>query len=215
MATVVFDLETTGLHPTRGSEILEIAAAVLLPDGSISDAPTGRFHERCCPVAGEIPPKITELTGLKWTDVADAAPPCEVVPRFCAWLRAVDAVTLVGHNAIGFDMRFLQEATVKEVAASTLAEEGAGQERAKGIVAVFDTHLYARHEDGAGPYVKGYRQTDLYSAAFSESQPDQHTAMGDVAGLARLIAHRNGWLDAIHKLDEGAAWVRQLPVPSP
>ena len=212
MAVVVFDLETTGLRPETGAEILEVAAAELVFDDDglcrgASDAPEARFYERCRPAAGHITPFIQNLTGIAWDAVKDADPPAAVVPRFFEWLRDRQVTTLVGHNAIGFDIRFLRQyaAPPPEIVAASASGKRSPE---SSPLTVFDTLIFARHEDGAGPYAKGYRQSDLYLAAFDEPQPDQHTAMGDVTGLSRLIGHR-GWASAIQ--EEGTdKWVQKV-----
>jgi hypothetical protein len=205
MVVVVFDLETTGLRPEKGAEILEVAAAELSVDQDgavqgIATDPAARFFERCRPLAGAVPPFITELTGIHWEAVENADSPAVVVGRFFDWLQERRVTTLVGHNAIGFDVRFLKaHLGAAPVAVSASVAPAPANPT---ILHVFDTHLFARHEDGAGPYVKGYKQTDLYRAAFDEAQPNQHTAMGDITGLARLIGKR-GWAQAIQAEGHG------------
>lgn len=99
---VAFDTETTGLEPFNGDRIIELAAVVLRLDES------GRVRERTdwstlINPERDIPRKVTEITGISATDVANA-------PRFgdvAAQVRELlgNAVT-VAHN-YPFDLAFL------------------------------------------------------------------------------------------------------------
>ncbi len=95
---VVFDLETTGLHPADCA-IIEIGA-VKVENGQISDRYSVFVNPECL-----IPPHITELTSITNEMVADAKPIREILPEFLDFAK--DAV-LVAHNA-SFDVSFLEE----------------------------------------------------------------------------------------------------------
>ena len=94
---VAFDLETTGLNP--GQEAITEIGAVRFRAGEILDT----FQTFVNP-GKPIPYAITNLTGIRDTDVADAPRPAEALRAFLAF--AGDA-PLVAHNA-GFDMGFLR-----------------------------------------------------------------------------------------------------------
>ena len=99
---VVFDTETTGLS-AASCEIIEIAACIVA-EGAVRD----RFH---CYVKPEqpIPPRITELTGIREDTVRDANPIGVELPRFLAFCGGRP---LAAHNA-GFDMAFIGAACEK------------------------------------------------------------------------------------------------------
>ncbi|MCR4740900.1 MAG: PolC-type DNA polymerase III [Lachnospiraceae bacterium] len=97
-ASVVFDIETTGLSPEKDA-IIEIGAVKLI-NGEISE----RFSEFVNPLR-HIPGRITGLTGITDEMVAEADTITEVLPRFLDF--CADAV-LVAHNA-EFDLSFIKE----------------------------------------------------------------------------------------------------------
>jgi DNA polymerase III epsilon subunit family exonuclease len=99
---VAFDTETTGLEPFGGDRIIEFAAVVLHldDDGRVADRTDHSFlinPER------QIPRKVTEITGISESDVADA-------PRFADVAADIHALfqgaLTVAHN-YPFDMAFL------------------------------------------------------------------------------------------------------------
>ncbi len=94
---VVFDIETTGLNPTR-DKITEIGA-LRVRDGEITDS----FHSLINPGI-PIPMEIIKLTGITDEMVKGAPSAEQVIPRF---LDFVDDGVLVAHNA-PFDLGFLQ-----------------------------------------------------------------------------------------------------------
>lgn len=93
---VVFDLETTGFSPTR-NRIIEIGA-VKVENGKITD----RFSTFVNPRI-PIPMRITELTGIEDSMVADAPEIETVLPEFLAFCKGC---VLVAHNA-DFDYSFI------------------------------------------------------------------------------------------------------------
>ena len=95
---VVFDLETTGFSP-RKNRIIEIGA-VRIENGNVTE----RFSEFVNPRV-PLPYKITQLTGITDTMVADASGIEEVLPRFVAFC---EGAVLVGHN-VSFDISFINE----------------------------------------------------------------------------------------------------------
>jgi len=94
----VFDLETTGLDPEKGAEIIEVGA-VKLRNGEIQDEFQELIHPR-----RSIPKEIQDLTGITSHDVANADSHDQVLPRFLEYLG--DDV-LVAHN-MPFDLGFLE-----------------------------------------------------------------------------------------------------------
>ncbi len=95
---VSLDLETTGLDPQRDA-ILEIGA-IKFRDDEVLD----QFSTLINP-ARSIPPKITEITGLRDADVADAPSLFTILPGLKTFVRDLP---IIGHN-IAFDLGFLQK----------------------------------------------------------------------------------------------------------
>lgn len=98
----VFDLETTGLLPSR-DRIIEIGAVRIDPDGAIS-----RFSTLIDP-AGPIPPKATAVNGITNEMVSGAPFFKEAAFQF---LDFIGSSRLVTHNA-RFDLAFLQESLAR------------------------------------------------------------------------------------------------------
>src|SRR6478672_10184372 len=99
---VVFDLETTGLSPTR-SRIVEIGAQ------RVDALAAGATFETLVNPGVPLPTAITALTGIAQGDVRGAPSADLAVRRFLSF--AGDAV-LVAHNA-RFDMAFLDHAVTR------------------------------------------------------------------------------------------------------
>ncbi|HFE66112.1 MAG TPA: hypothetical protein ENJ93_02520, partial [Chloroflexi bacterium] len=95
---VIIDIETTGLDP-RSDAIIEVAAVALQGNDILDEFTTLVNPHR------EIPPHITQMTGITDEMVSDAPTMFKARSR----LRAIlgDHV-LVGHN-VGFDLGFLRE----------------------------------------------------------------------------------------------------------
>lgn len=99
MAYVVFDTETTGLHPELGDRIIEIAA-VRVVNGEVS----GETFQSLINPGRPIPEEALKIHGIRSIDVEKAPSAKEVIPAF---LQFVGSDTLVAQNA-EFDMAFLQ-----------------------------------------------------------------------------------------------------------
>lgn len=97
---VVFDIETTGLSPTKDA-ITEIGA-VRLVNGEITE----NFHSFVNPQRS-LSKRITELTGITDDMLRDAPCQKDAVESFFAF--AQDDV-LVAHNGHDFDMQFIRQA---------------------------------------------------------------------------------------------------------
>jgi DNA polymerase-3 subunit epsilon len=102
---VVFDLETTGLKPSRGDRIVAIGA-VRLEHGQVNS--TDCFATFCHP-GRPIPPASTAIHGITDAMVRDAVAWPEAVAAFRTYVG--DAV-LVAHNA-GFDLTCLHAAEAR------------------------------------------------------------------------------------------------------
>ena len=98
----VFDLETTGLSPSR-DRIIEIGAVRVDADGTLS-----RFSTLVNP-SMSISPRLTAITGITNEMVAEAPRFQHIAHDFLEFARNS---TLVAHNA-RFDLSFLQESLAR------------------------------------------------------------------------------------------------------
>jgi DNA polymerase-3 subunit epsilon len=99
---IVADLETTGLN-TETSEILEFAALLVEPSGSV----TAEF-ETLVAVMRPVPETITALTGISQMDVDREGQPLSVAMK--SFLNFVGTRPVFFHNA-PFDSTFLKKAS--------------------------------------------------------------------------------------------------------
>lgn len=98
---IVFDLETTGLDPTR-HEIIEIGAIRVNRDSDVHDT----FQALVKPMK-RIPKKITQINGISQDMVDHEGEPLEAVLR--DFVEFIEDLPLVSFNA-DFDMGFLRNA---------------------------------------------------------------------------------------------------------
>lgn len=103
---VVFDLETTGFNK-KEDRIIEIGAIKIKNDKVIDS-----FSTLCSPIKNGkqmyISAKITELTGIKNSDLLNQIPESEAVKNFMNWVG--ESRVSIAHNASKFDIPFLKEA---------------------------------------------------------------------------------------------------------
>lgn len=94
---VVVDLETTGLDPYKGCEIIEIGVT------EINNNEIGRNYSRLIKPNGIIPTLITDITNISNEMVENEKSLEEVLPKFRQY---IGDKTIIAHNA-KFDLKFL------------------------------------------------------------------------------------------------------------
>lgn len=158
---VVFDLETTGLSPWGGDEIIEIGAVRIF--GNEVDE-THPFHSLVNPHRS-IPPDATRVNGITSEMVANAPSIDEVLPRFWDF---VGQSWLVAQNA-KFDLGFLMKYLV--------------QRKMKKQFEVYDTVTLSRR---AFPGENGHNLDKIAKRLGLEyNTTDRHRSIGDV----KITAH--------------------------
>lgn len=120
---VVFDLETTGLNKEGLDKITEIAAI------KIKDGKKVEIFETLINPEKLIPAEVSEKTGITNEMVQNKPTIGQVVHDF---FKFIDGAALVGHNALGFDIPFLNS-NVKNY-----------RYKIKNNIPIYDTLLIAR-----------------------------------------------------------------------
>ncbi|MBI1859465.1 MAG: 3'-5' exonuclease [Deltaproteobacteria bacterium] len=162
---VVFDLETTGLSPWGGDEIIEIGAIKVF--GAEIDEKNA-FHSLVNPKR-MIPSAATNVNGITNDMVAGAPAIDEVLPRF--W-EFVGQSWLVAQNA-KFDLGFLMKYLV--------------QRKMKKQFEVYDTVILSRR---AFPTEQGHNLDKIAGRlGLRYEQNDRHRSMGDVKLTAQAFIH--------------------------
>lgn len=100
LSFTVFDLETTGLNPSIGDEIISFGGIRILNSKLLMHD----TFEALCKPARPVSPESTAIHGITNEMLAGKPRVTEILPAFHAWC---ENSVLVGHN-IAFDLRFLK-----------------------------------------------------------------------------------------------------------
>jgi DNA polymerase III subunit epsilon len=152
---VVFDTETTGLEPSRGDQMVQIAGVRIVNCRMLR----GEVFNSLIHPGRSIPRVSSEVHGITDAMVANADPVTMVLPRFH---RFVGDAVLVAHNA-AFDMKFL-----------TLRQQEAGVSFTNPVL---DTVLLAAAIFGADESLTLDALAERF--AIKIAAEERHTALGD------------------------------------
>jgi DNA polymerase III epsilon subunit-like protein len=197
---VLIDLETTGVD-TRFNRIVSIGAKILgsppvvLPPGNQVFQTDDAFHAFVNPMQANQAVEINKITDEM---LVDAPTFKEVVSPFWGWVRAAAArsgasgVVFVGHNIDGFDEPMLMAEHARARCFSAVCSTDVRLlkiDTMKLVKYIFPTTI--RSVPYGLPLLmyapKSYRQADIYEFLFHEEPAAQHSALGDVAALERIL----------------------------
>ncbi|MBB6452233.1 ATP-dependent DNA helicase DinG [Salirhabdus euzebyi] len=156
----VVDLETTGHTPTKGDKIIEVGI-VIVEDGAIIDQYASYVNPN-----QEIPPFISNLTGITDEEVKDAPSFHEIASVI---REKCDNAYFVAHH-VQFDLGFLNEAFL---------QEGLAPLKGKVIDTVELARIFA-------PRAFGYKLSQL-AEYFSITHKHPHRALSDAYVTAELL----------------------------
>ncbi len=159
---VVFDTETTGLHPFKGDEIISIGA-VVVEKGKILSEP--RFYEMVNP-GRPVSTQSEEITGLNNKMLSDKP---DLIPVLLRFLQFTGSRILVAHNA-PFDLAFINN-RLGEATGSRIVNP------------VIDTVLLT----SALYYALGDYSLENLAPRFNISLEGRHNALGDAIIAASLF----------------------------
>ena len=177
LAYVVFDVEATGLEPSKGDEVVALGA-VRVVNGRVLTTET---FDRLVNPGRPIPSVSTRIHGITDAMVADRPPLTAVMPEF---LRFAEGTVLVAHNA-AFDMAFVER---------TAAAVGARLDHP-----VLDTLLLAHFLDGADESPA----LDEIARRLGLPSEHRHDALGDAILTARVLVRQIDRLTARGLVDLG------------
>ncbi len=158
---VVFDLETTGLEPSRGDEIISIGAVSIVKNKIIAH----EIFDQLVDPAKPISPASIKIHGITQKMVRGKPKIDEVLKDF---RRFSDGAVLVAHNA-AFDMKFLK---MKESIAGVVFNNP-----------VLDTMLLS---SVIHPHQPAHA-LDLLVQRYGIALKDRHAALGDAYMTAELF----------------------------
>ncbi|CAA7617988.1 exonuclease domain-containing protein [Magnetospirillum sp. SS-4] len=167
---VVFDTETTGLHPSQGDRIVSIAG-IRIVNGRIL---SGESFNRIVNPGRPIPAESVQFHGIT-DDMVKDKPPVEVVlPQFRNY---IEGSVLVAHNA-AFDLKFLR-----------MREQEMGLRFDNWVL---DTMILSNFLDG--PELS--HSLDAICERYGIEITDRHTALGDAMVTAAVLLRQIEALEA-------------------